>query len=85
MFERMVRSTKRCLKKVVGQRKLTYEELLTVLIEVEVVINNRPLTYVDENDLDQILTPSHLFCGRRTLDLTTDGDPVDIDGKDRNV
>ena len=41
MFERMVRSTKRCLKKVIGHQRLTYEELLTTLIEVEAVINNR--------------------------------------------
>ena len=68
MFERMVRSTKRCLRKTIGLRKLTYEELCTILLEVEAVINNRPLVYIEENDRDQILTPSHLFCGRRTLD-----------------
>ena len=34
-FERPVQSTKRCLKKVLGSSKLTYEELLTVLVEVE--------------------------------------------------
>ena len=72
MFERLVRSTKRCLKKVVGCRKLNYEEFLTVLVEVEAVINNRPLTYIHEDDLEQVLTPSHLICGRRTLDLAPD-------------
>ena len=68
MFERMVRSTKRCLRKTIGQQRLTYEELSTVLAEIEAVLNNRPLTYLDENDKEEILTPSHLFCGRRTLD-----------------
>ena len=68
MFERMVRCTKRCLIKAIGQRKLTYEELSTVILEVEAVINNRPLTYIDEDDKDCILTPSHLFCGRRMID-----------------
>ena len=67
MFERMVRSTKRCLVKAIGLRKLTYEELSTVLAEVEMVINNRPLVYVGEEDVNQPLTPSHLFCGRRTM------------------
>ena len=68
IFERMVKSTKRCLIKVIGKQRLNYEELNTVLIEIEAVVNNRPLTYIDEHDFDQILTPSHLFCGRRLLD-----------------
>ena len=42
-FVRLVRSTKRCLKKVFGSSKLTYEELLTVLGEVECVLNSRLL------------------------------------------
>ena len=71
MFERMVRSVKRCLKKAIGLRKLTFEELNTILIDIEAVVNSRPLVYVEENDLDQILTPSHLFCGRRTMDRET--------------
>ncbi len=68
MFERMVRSTKRCLKKAIGLRKLSFEEFTTILTNVEAVINNRPLTYVEEDDFDTVLTPSHLFCGRRTMD-----------------
>ena len=40
IFERMVRSTKRCLRKIVGQAKLSYDELLTALTEVEIVLNS---------------------------------------------
>ena len=40
VFERMVGMTKRCLKKMVGRAKLTYDELLTAVIEVEAVINS---------------------------------------------
>ena len=75
MFERVVRSVKRCLKKAIGLRKISFEELNTILIEVEAVVNNRPLVYVEENDQDEILTPSHLFCGRRTMDRATNTSP----------
>ena len=45
-FERMIKSVKRCLKKILINARLSYEELLTVLKEVENVINNRPLIYM---------------------------------------
>jgi hypothetical protein len=55
-YERMVRSVKRCLKKVLRNARLTYEELLTLLIRVEGVLNSRPLTYVYP-DQDEPLIP----------------------------
>ena len=69
VFERLVRSTKQCLRKVLGQAKFSHDELLTALIEIEMVLNFRPLTYISENDLDEALTPSHLLIGRRLMNL----------------
>jgi hypothetical protein len=69
LFERLVRTTKRCLRKIIGQARLTYDELSTALVEVEGVINSRPLSYVTSDDLDEPLTPSHLQTGRRILSL----------------
>ena len=31
VFERLIRSTKRCLKKIVGRAKFSHDELLTVI------------------------------------------------------
>ena len=68
-FERMVQSTKRCLRKMVGQASLTYDELLTAVTEIESIINSRPLSYVSAGDTEEPLTPSHLLIGRRVLNL----------------
>ena len=65
MFERLIRSTKRCLKKVLFKSYLTYEQLLTVLLQIEVIINNRPLTFIYEKPGDEPLTPNHLLLGRK--------------------
>lgn len=68
-FERMVRMIKYCLKKMIGQAKLNYDELVTAVTEVEAVITSRPLSYISSDDLDEPLTPAHLLTGRRLLSL----------------
>lgn len=40
-FERMVQSTKRCLRKMVGQASFTHGELVTAVTEIESLINSR--------------------------------------------
>ena len=34
-FKKMVRCVKRCLKKVLGNARLTFDELLTTVVEIE--------------------------------------------------
>ena len=65
-FERVIKSTKRCLKKSLGTARVTYEELLTIIVETEGILNSRPLTYVSDEMRDP-LTPSQLVIGRRLL------------------
>ena len=53
-------------EKVLGNARITVDELHTVLVEIEGVWNSRPLTYIYEEDCNvEILTPSHLLCARR--------------------
>ena len=44
-----------------------FEELQTVLFEVELTINNTSLTYVYPNTIETCLTPNHLLFGRQLL------------------
>lgn len=81
MFERIVRSVKRCIKKTIGGARLTYEELLTVIIETEMTLNAKLLSYVTSADAEEPLTPSYLLHGRRLVSLPDHctGDLIDPD------
>ena len=68
-WERLIALCKRCLKKVVGRRKLTFDELKVIIFEIESILNNRPLCYVYDGIDDIALTPNSLLFGR-TLEQT---------------
>ena len=63
--ERLIRSIKKCLKKCIGQANLTYDELNTLIVEAECIINSRPITYLydDQEGITTHLSPSHLIYG----------------------
>ena len=84
-FERMIRCVKRCLKKILKNAKLTYDELSTVVVEVECVLNSRPLTYVSSDDTEEPLTPSHLLTGRRVLSIPDEFAAAEEDATDRKL
>ena len=67
-YERLIGMTKRCLKRVLGNARLSYDELHTILVEIEGTLNARPLSYVEGEPYD-ILTPSHLLFGRNIRSL----------------
>lgn len=52
------------LRRITGSRKLTYEQFNTLLVEIEMVLNSRPLIPLsgDLHDLD-VLTPGHFLIG----------------------
>ncbi|GBM00954.1 hypothetical protein AVEN_6294-1, partial [Araneus ventricosus] len=58
-WERLIRTTKNLLVRVLGQASVNYEELLTILCDIESVVNCRPLTYISNDSEDLLpLTPS---------------------------
>ena len=79
-WERVCRQLQEPLGKVLGKAFLNYTEMMTVLTDIEAIINSRPLTYV-ENDIrdGRIITPALLAIGR---DL---GNPPDAPPKKAEV
>ncbi|CAB4037018.1 Gag-Pol poly, partial [Paramuricea clavata] len=67
-FERLIGLVKRSLHKTIGGGCLKWKELEEVLLDVEVVLNNRPLQYVEDDVQRPILTPnSLLFVGSNAI------------------
>ena len=66
-FERMVGLVKQAFNKTVGNGTLAWSELQDVLLDVEVALNNRPLSYVEEDMQLPLLTPNLLQFGRPNL------------------
>jgi hypothetical protein len=69
VIERAVKSVKDCLIKVIGKKRLTTDQLLTLLKEVRQIINSRPLVQVPHGSIEDglAITPNHLVYGH---DLT---------------
>ncbi|TWW53147.1 hypothetical protein D4764_0275540, partial [Takifugu flavidus] len=70
IWEREIRSVKRALQVVIGAQAVPENVLLTVLIEVEGILNAKPLGYVSSDVADpDPVTPSMLLMGRRDASL----------------
>lgn len=75
----MIGSTKQCLRKVIGNARLSADELSTILTEIECTLNCRPLTYEYNEVGEEVLTPSHLLHGRRIMSIPDEViEPADV-------
>ena len=71
-FERIIELVKQSLYKVIGKANLKLPELKEVMLDVETILNNRPLSYV-ENDIQMPeLTLNVMILGSNNMLLQKD-------------
>ena len=75
-FERLVGVVKQALYKSVGRAKLTWSEFEEVMLDVEIALNNRPLSYIEDDVQLPVLTPSALMFGQPNLLPEKDADSL---------
>ena len=59
----------RVREKCIGNAKLSYDDLDTIRVQIEAVLNAGPLTYLYTDSIKEALTPLHLVISRRILNL----------------
>ena len=61
----LIGQVKRCLKKVLGRTTFDFHQSQTVIQEIKLILNFRPIGVLYDDDMEKILTPSHLLFGRK--------------------
>ncbi|XP_068233569.1 uncharacterized protein [Palaemon carinicauda] len=66
-YERLIGVVKGSLSKALYHKRVTFDELRTVLCEIKSIVNNRPLTYISDSCEEEFLTPNQLLYGRNII------------------
>ncbi|XP_071053585.1 uncharacterized protein [Onthophagus taurus] len=74
LWEAGIKSVKFHLKRVTGNTSFTFEDFVTLLVQIEAIVNSRPLTSLSTHPDDMTpLTPAHFLIGK-TLTSPADAD-----------
>ncbi|XP_075253189.1 uncharacterized protein LOC142344990 [Convolutriloba macropyga] len=64
-WERLIESAKRTLLIILGSERLSFDIFETIMVEVEAILNSRPMTNVaDQLENEEPLTPNHFLIQR---------------------
>ncbi|XP_070519740.1 uncharacterized protein [Cardiocondyla obscurior] len=68
LWEAAVKSAKHHLRRLIGENRLTFEEMSTLLAQIESCLNSRPLAALSDDPADlTALTPGHFLIGEPLL------------------
>ena len=78
IYERIIKDIKTTLHKTLGRSHLSFEQLESIIIDIECHLNNRPLTYIEtEVGEGKVLTPNSILWGQNAY--TLEDTEVDMD------
>ena len=76
-FEHLVGIVKQAFYKAIGRALLTFDELEEVVLDIEVAVNYRPLSYVEDDVGLPVLTPATMMYSQSNLLPEEDADAVE--------
>ena len=84
-YERLHRDLKNILYQKLRRSHLTYEGLSRVIKDIEMIFNNRPLQYVEDEMDIRVLTPNRSIHGRDVYQLEEIEEPNSLNKMEKRV